>query len=100
MKPGFLTSLLLLLSPCLPAADWSMVSVPGTRDAGERAAVSAAGSHAWYRTWVKVDPSFFTRHERNLFEESVGIHVRDLAGAHDLWVNGVRIGTGGSMPPA
>jgi hypothetical protein len=27
--------------------------------------------------------SFFTKHERNLFEESVGIHFRDLVGAHE-----------------
>ena len=49
---------------------------------------------AWYRTWVRVDDSFFTKHERNLFEESVGLHFRDLVGAHEAFVNGVKVGAG------
>ena len=88
----------LLLCP-LQAADWRKVVVPGERSNGERASVAAAGGFAWYRTWVKVDPSFFIRHERNLYEESVGIHLRDLSGAHEVWVNGTRLGTGGTFPP-
>jgi hypothetical protein len=54
----------------------------------------AIASDAWYRTWVRVDDSFFTKHERNLFEESVGLHFRDLEGAHEVFVNGVKIGAG------
>ena len=53
----------------------------------------------WIRTWVKVDDSFFTKHERNLFEESVGVHFRDLEGAHELFVNGVKVGAGGAFAP-
>ena len=53
----------------------------------------------WYRTWVRVDDSFFTKHERNLFEESVGLHFRDLEGAHEAFVNGVKVGTGGAFAP-
>ncbi|MEY4446548.1 MAG: hypothetical protein RL444_1661 [Verrucomicrobiota bacterium] len=49
---------------------------------------------AWYRTWVRVDDSFFTKHERNLFEESVGLHFRDLVGSHEAFVNGVKVGAG------
>ena len=48
----------------------------------------------WYRTWVRVDDSFFTKHERNLFEESVGLHFRDLVGSHEAFVNGVKVGAG------
>ncbi|NCZ71839.1 MAG: hypothetical protein EBY80_17135, partial [Actinobacteria bacterium] len=48
----------------------------------------------WYRTWVRVDDSFFTKHERNLFEESVGLHFRDLVGTHEAFVNGVKVGAG------
>jgi len=53
----------------------------------------------WLRTWVKVDDSFFTKHERNLFEESVGVHFRDLEGAHELFVNGAKVGAGGTFAP-
>ncbi|MGA1338493.1 MAG: PVC-type heme-binding CxxCH protein [Opitutales bacterium] len=49
---------------------------------------------AWYRTWVRVDDSFFTKHERNLFEESVGLNFRDLVGSHEAFVNGVKVGAG------
>ncbi len=54
----------------------------------------------WLRCWVKVHDNFFTPHERNLFEESVGIHVKGFVGAHELWVNGQKIGVAGrSRPP-
>ncbi len=69
---------------------WQLVHVPG--------ATNFTGV-AWYRTWVKVHDSFFTRHERNLYEESVGLNIRDLAGAHEVWVNGRKIGAGGGFPP-
>jgi hypothetical protein len=81
-------------------AEWRAMEVPGTWNAATAQEVAAAGHTAWYRTWVKVHDSFFTKHERNLFEESVGLNIRELEGAHEAWVNGVKIGTGGSFPPA
>src|SRR5258706_452948 len=77
--------------PAPQAADWRPVQVPGLRKAAE---APGADGIAWYRAWVKVDDSFFTKHERNLFEESVGVNLRDLAGTHDIWVNGCRPGRG------
>ena len=68
---------------------WQPVTVPG--------AVPFTGL-GWYRAWIKVPDSYFTRHERNLFEESVGVYIRDLAGAHEAWLNGRRIGTGSRGP--
>ena len=85
----FIISLALVAG--VQAAEWQTVQVPG--------ATKQSGT-AWLRAWVKVDDSFFTKHERNLFEESVGVNIRDLAGAHELWVNGKKIGTGGAFPPA
>lgn len=72
------------------AAEWQTVQVPGKLD---------FTGPAWLRAWVKVHDSFFQRHERDLFEESVGIYLRDLAGAHEVWVNGVKVGSGGTFPP-
>jgi putative heme-binding domain-containing protein len=60
----------------------------------------AVAPDVWYRTWVRVDDSFFTKHERNLFEESVGVNFRGLEGAHEVFVNGVKVGAGGSFAPA
>lgn len=80
--------ILLSASAALPAADWQPVKVPG--------AFPAEGT-AWLRAWVKPHDSFFTKHERNLFEESVGFHFSDLPGAREVWLNGTKIG-GGSEP--
>src|SRR5262245_49885564 len=86
----------LLSLSCATAADlptattgWRLVPVPGTN--------SFSGT-AWYRAWVKVPDSYFSQHERNLFEESVGVYVRDLTGAHEVWLNGRSLGIGGSFP--
>src|SRR5580765_2010859 len=72
------------------AALWSLVPVPSATN------FSGIG---WYRAWVQVPDAYFAKHERNLFEESVGVNIRDLAGAHEVWVNGRKIGTGGAFPP-
>lgn len=84
---------LLLLAGTLAAQtsnEWKPVTVPGAMQ------FTGAG---WLRAWVKVHDSFFAKHERNLWEESVGVNIRDLAGAHEVWVNGKKIGGGGSFPP-
>jgi putative membrane-bound dehydrogenase-like protein len=52
-----------------------------------------------YRAWFKPHDSFFTPHERNLFAESVALHLRGFSGAHEVRVNGVLIGRGGAFPP-
>ncbi len=67
------------------AAEWRPAKVLG--------AIPAEGT-AWLRCWVKPHDSFFSKHERNLFEESVGFHFSDLPGSHEVWVNGVKIGGG------
>jgi putative membrane-bound dehydrogenase-like protein len=85
----FVLPLILLAAP--QAAEWRPIQVPGARKDAEAPGPDGV---AWYRCWVKVDDSFFSKHERNLFEESVGIHIRDLAGAHEVWVNGRKIGAG------
>ena len=38
----------------------------------------AGAPDAWYRTWVRVDDTFFTKHERNLFEGGIGSQSFDL----------------------
>jgi len=72
------------------AADWQTAQVPGKLD---------FNGDGWLRAWVKVHDSFFAAHERNLWEESVGVNIRELVGAHEVWVNGKMIGTGGAFPP-
>lgn len=82
-----------------PEADRSTMNVPGEWAQPVRSAVAAAGGWAWYRAWVKPEDSFFKQQERNIGVESIGITVADLAGAHEVLVNGTSIGTGGGFPP-
>jgi putative membrane-bound dehydrogenase-like protein len=104
---SFLGLLLLALVAVLPgplraqpAADWQAIQVPGAWQTNGPAAARNFHGIAWYRTWVKPHDTFFARHERNIYEESAGIHVRDLADAHELFLNGRKLGSGGGFPPA
>ena len=81
---------LLWLSSATLRAEWEQVSVPGEQ---------RFSGYAFYRTWFKPHDSFFSKHERDLFGESVVLNVRGLAGAHVVFVNGTRIGGGGQFPP-
>jgi putative membrane-bound dehydrogenase-like protein len=72
------------------AGDWEKTAVPG---------MQSIEGYAWYRAWVKPHASFFNKHERDLFGESVVLNVRDLAGAHEVFVNGRKVGGGGRFPP-
>ena len=81
-------------------AEWHTIQVPGAWETNGPPAAKDYNGFAWYKTWVKPSDSFFTKHERNLFEESVTINIRDLADAHEVYVNGGRIGAGGQLPPS
>lgn len=74
------------------AAEWETVAVPGEQSFSD-------SDYAWYRTWLKPHATFFSQHERDLFGESVILNVRDLTGAHELYINGKKIGSGGEFPP-
>ena len=78
---------------------WSIARVPGAWETNGPAAANVYDGIAWYRAWLKPHDSFFTPHERNLFAESVTLNIRGLADAHEVFVNGVRVGAGGSFPP-
>ncbi len=90
----FVTSLslafLVSIASSADAQNWTTTKVPG----GQK-----VDGYAWYRTWLLPNKYFFLKHERDLFRESVSITVRGLSGAHEVFVNGQKIGTGGSMPP-
>ncbi|TWT92614.1 PVC-type heme-binding CxxCH protein [Neorhodopirellula pilleata] len=70
------------ISPSI-GSDWQVVSVPGEHP---------IASTVWFRTWLKPHASFFSRHERDLFGESVIFQLRGVNGAHEVWINGTSIG--------
>lgn len=70
--------------------DWQPVAVPGT---------TTFSGYAWYKTWFKPHDSFFINHQRDLYGESVIFNIRGLAGAHAVYINRKKIGSGGAFPP-
>ncbi|MEZ6074372.1 MAG: hypothetical protein R3C56_01475 [Pirellulaceae bacterium] len=71
----FVFALVIALVACatpVSAAEWESVSVPGEQSFSD---------YAWYRTWLKPHATFFSKHERDLFGESVILNVRGLTGA-------------------
>ena len=91
-----LAQLILLIAAFIPfvysasAADWQSAEVPGDQK---------FTGYAWYRTWVKPHPSYFSGHERDLWGESTLIGIKGVPGAHEAFVNGKKIGIGGAFPP-
>ncbi|MBI2949041.1 MAG: dehydrogenase [Verrucomicrobia bacterium] len=95
------SSLLPAMSVAQPAtSEWQTILVPGAWETNGPPAAKNYDGFAWYRTWLKPSDSFFTKHERNLFEESVTVNIHDLADAHEVYINGRTIGAGGKFPPA
>jgi len=82
-----------------PPQGWSLIPVPQAWTSPPLPQNPAAQRYGWYRTWLKPHDSFFTKHDRDLFAESVTLSIRSLANAHEVFINGVRIGSGGSFPP-
>ncbi len=85
-----LLALIFLWSFVANAASSKDVSVPGE--------VPFQG-HATFQCWFKPHPTFFNRHERDLYGESAILNIRSLVGAHEVFINGRSIGQGGGFPP-
>jgi len=77
-------------------SDWREIPVPGT---WEHPGVEHDG-FAWYRAWVKVPDKWVAEGGRDLWRESITLEVSKLADAHELWVNGKKIGSAGAFPPS
>ncbi|MEW6304536.1 MAG: PVC-type heme-binding CxxCH protein [Verrucomicrobiota bacterium] len=102
MKSRYFAVLFLALTLLRSSAQsdgWQSIAVPGAWEEKGPAAAKNYDGVAWYRTWVKPHDGFFAKHERNLFEESVSINIRDLADAHEIYLNGKKLGAGGQFPP-
>ncbi|MEN9734613.1 MAG: hypothetical protein RLZ45_2608 [Verrucomicrobiota bacterium] len=93
---GLLLLGLLLQTAQGASPDWTSRRVP---DGTAASTPQAQDGFGWYRAWIKPHDSFFAPHERNLFAESVTITVRGIADAHEVFVNGRRIGGAGGFPP-
>lgn len=87
MKSSCFLVCALLCATALHAEDWKTITVPGAIPGNSVIVPSLGRTRLLPRTWVKVPDATFTKHERNLFEESVGITIQDLADAHEVYLN-------------
>lgn len=92
--------LLAVASGAEVSGSWTRIRVPGAWEMQGPAAFRHYDGFAWYRAWVKPHDTIFAPHERNLFQESVTINLRDVADVHEVFLNGKRLGGAGSFPPS
>ncbi|MBL9210980.1 MAG: c-type cytochrome [Opitutaceae bacterium] len=84
-------------------AEWKPILVPGAWEEKGPAEARTYDGIAWYRTWIKVPDNFVRRGDKRdevRHADTVGVVLRDVADAHEVFVNGVKIGAGGRFPPA
>ena len=91
-----LATLILLFGMSAASAAQALVPVPGSWEILPTHA--DLDGHAWYRCFVKV-PDRWISASRNLWVESVTLKVEKIADAHEVYINGTKIGGAGSFPP-
>lgn len=86
----FLLVSILIIAGGLPSrGEWASAQMPLRWDgAAER----------WQRCWVKVPGHWTVMTGRPLFRESVTFTINDVAGVHEVFINGKRIGGAGTFP--
>lgn len=71
---------------------WTLIEVPGPWESAGDESLADHDGYAWYRCWVKVPENWATRWNLTFSFEGV-------ADAHEVYLNGEKIGSAGSMPP-
>ncbi|WP_417390571.1 PVC-type heme-binding CxxCH protein [Gimesia sp.] len=87
----------------LPAADPDtppdLIQVPGNWEQQRDGKYADYDGFAWYRCYVKVPDNWADMSARPLWRDSVTLSIEKLADAHELYINGTRIGQIGDFPP-
>ncbi len=91
MLNRYVLTFLLLFTTVSPA----QIQVPGTWEAANQ----DHDGFAWYRCYVKVPDRWVSRGTRSLWVESVTLKVGKIDDAHEVYVNGTKIGGAGKFPP-
>lgn len=77
----------------------TLIQVPGTWEEQRDGKYSDLDGFAWYRCYVKVPKNWADMTARPLWRDSVTLSIERLADAHEVYINGTRIGQIGSFPP-
>ena len=78
---------------------WTRITVPGAWETQGEGNLGDYDGFGWYRCYVKVPEKWTDLAGRPLWYESVTLTVSRLADAHEVYVNGRRIGGAGALPP-
>lgn len=95
----FVLILVSCLVQSLTADEWQPLAVPGAWEQSDNAALKNHDGYAWYRCYTKVPANWTNLKGRDLWYESVTLTVEQIADAHEVFINGQRIGGAGAMPP-
>ena len=68
------------------------IQVPGTWSSNE-----LTSGFKTYQCWVKVPAHWTNTSGRNLWTESVTFTIEKLASSHELWINGKKIVSAGTL---
>ncbi len=86
------------ISSLLGSLTWAqptIITVPGTWE-------SAGHKHdgiAWYRCYIKVPDKWVSESSSSLYVQSVTLKVQKVSAAHEVYINGQKVGSAGSLPP-
>ena len=94
---NLLNLIALLLFPLshISAQPTPIIPVPGTWE-------SAGHEHdgvAWYRCYVKVPDKWVSASTRSLYVQSVTLKVNQVSAAHEVYINGKKVGAAGKFAP-
>ena len=78
------------------AIAWQLIQVPGTWEADAEGRFQEHDGFAWYRCYVKVPDSWV---DNKLYADSLVLAVNNVADAHETFVNGIKLGAAGTLPP-
>lgn len=77
----------------------ALIQVPGAWEEQADGKYTDLDGYAWYRCYVKVPKNWADMTARPLWRDSVTLSIEKLADAHEVYINGTRIGQIGSFPP-
>ena len=72
--------------------EWKTMKVPGTWEDNSGGALAQYDGLAWYKSKVELPPAWQG--------QSLTLEINDVDNAHEAFVNGVKVGAAGGMPPA
>lgn len=86
---------------------WTLLTAPGAWEDQDVEKLEEYDGYAWYRCYIKVPDNWVTFKDeieefggsKNLYAQSVTIITENVGNAHEIYLNGQKIGNVGKLPP-